>query len=59
MGYWTIFPGWPQTSLIPILASQVARISGVSHWCLAKRIFSGVSHTRGPQYQISHQQIWG
>jgi hypothetical protein len=24
-------PGWPQTSILPISASQVARITGVSH----------------------------
>jgi hypothetical protein len=28
--------GWPQTMILPILASQVARITGVSHWRLAK-----------------------
>jgi hypothetical protein len=27
----TICPGWPQTSILPISASQVARITGVSH----------------------------
>jgi hypothetical protein len=31
---WTIFLGWPQTEILPILASQVARITGVSHWHL-------------------------
>jgi hypothetical protein len=28
---WIIFLGWPQTAILPILASQVARITGVSH----------------------------
>jgi hypothetical protein len=27
----TIFPGWPQTSILPISALQVARITGTSH----------------------------
>jgi hypothetical protein len=29
-------PGWPQTAILPISASQVARITGVSHLCPAK-----------------------
>jgi hypothetical protein len=28
----TICPGWPQTMILPISASQVARITSVSHW---------------------------
>jgi hypothetical protein len=32
---WTIYPGWPWTLILPISASQVARITGVSHQCLA------------------------
>jgi hypothetical protein len=33
-----LFPwGWPQTSIFPISASQVARITGMSHWCLAEK----------------------
>jgi hypothetical protein len=28
---WTICLGWPQTSILPISASQVARITSVSH----------------------------
>jgi hypothetical protein len=28
-------PGWPLTSILPISASQVARISDVSHQCMA------------------------
>jgi hypothetical protein len=32
---WTICPGWPQTLILPISVSQVARITGVSCWCLA------------------------
>jgi hypothetical protein len=31
----TICPGWPQTAISLISASQVARMTGVSHWCLA------------------------
>jgi hypothetical protein len=27
----TIYPGRPQTVILPIVASQVARITGVSH----------------------------
>jgi hypothetical protein len=27
----TVYPGWLQTSIIPILASQVAGITGMSH----------------------------
>jgi hypothetical protein len=26
--------GWPRTMILPISASKVARITGVSHWCL-------------------------
>jgi hypothetical protein len=29
----TICSGWPQTVILPISASQVARITGLSHWC--------------------------
>jgi hypothetical protein len=29
----TICLGWPQTSVVPISASQVTRITGVSHLC--------------------------
>jgi hypothetical protein len=29
---WTIYPGLPQAIIFPILASQEARITGVSHW---------------------------
>jgi hypothetical protein len=29
---WTVCAGWPQTLILPILASQVARIAGLSHW---------------------------
>jgi hypothetical protein len=32
---WTICLGWPQTVILPISASQAARITGVSHWCPA------------------------
>jgi hypothetical protein len=32
---WTICPDWPQTSILLISASQVARIKSMSHWCLA------------------------
>jgi hypothetical protein len=33
--------GWPQITILPISASQVARITGLSHWFLAKDIFGG------------------
>jgi hypothetical protein len=29
---WTICPGWPQTAMLLILVSQVARIIDMSHW---------------------------
>jgi hypothetical protein len=32
---WTICPIWPQTLILPMSASQVARITGVNHQCLA------------------------
>jgi hypothetical protein len=32
---WTVCLGWPQIAILLISASQVARITGVSHWCLA------------------------
>jgi hypothetical protein len=32
----TIYLGWPQTSILPISASQVASITGMSHRCLAE-----------------------
>jgi hypothetical protein len=35
---WTICPGWPQTAILLISASQVARITGMGHWCLALTI---------------------
>jgi hypothetical protein len=31
----TICPGWPLTEIFLILASQEARITGMSHWHLA------------------------
>jgi hypothetical protein len=31
----TICPCWPQTLILLICASWVARITGMSHWCLA------------------------
>jgi hypothetical protein len=36
---WTLVPSWPQTVILPILVSQVANITGLSHQHLA-RIFS-------------------
>jgi hypothetical protein len=30
---WNICLGLPQTMILPILASQIARITGMSHWC--------------------------
>jgi hypothetical protein len=29
---WIICQGWPWSMILPISASQVARITGVSHW---------------------------
>jgi hypothetical protein len=34
-------PGWPQTVILPISASQVARTTGVNHWHLARSEFYG------------------
>jgi hypothetical protein len=43
----TIYSGLPRTTILPISASQVARITGVSHWCLvfspSSQIFSVTS----------------
>jgi hypothetical protein len=36
----TICPGWPQTMILPISASQVARITDVSHQHPAYFIFN-------------------
>jgi hypothetical protein len=35
-GSLSLCPGWPGTGIFPISASQVARITGMSHWCLAR-----------------------
>jgi hypothetical protein len=32
--WWTICLGWPQIILLLISASQVARLTGMSYWCL-------------------------
>jgi hypothetical protein len=34
--------GWPGTAILPISASQVARIGGMSHQCLAQTTFLSV-----------------
>jgi hypothetical protein len=36
---WTICPGWLWSTILLISASWVARIIGVSHWCLALASF--------------------
>jgi hypothetical protein len=36
-------PGWPQTKILPLSASQVARITGVSHQHLAWHVFFKVA----------------
>jgi hypothetical protein len=36
---WTVCPGWLQTLTLPVLASQVARITGVSHQHFARLIY--------------------
>jgi hypothetical protein len=43
---WTVCPGWPPTVIALISASQLARITGMSHSCLATHI----------KYQI--KQLW-
>jgi hypothetical protein len=35
----TIFLGWPQTTILPTTATQVARIIGVSHWLPVHMVF--------------------
>jgi hypothetical protein len=35
----TICPGWPQTSILPISASHVARVTGLSHQLQAREHF--------------------
>jgi hypothetical protein len=48
---WTICPGWLQTAILPISASWVARITGVSYRCLAPIFFSTFHSTAvGFQY---------
>jgi hypothetical protein len=41
----TVFPGWPWTLILQISASQVARITGMSHWCQAKPLKILISFT--------------
>jgi hypothetical protein len=36
---WTICLGWLQTAILLISTTWVARIIGVSHWCLADEHF--------------------
>jgi hypothetical protein len=36
---WTTCLGWPQTAILPISASQAAKITGVSQWYLAESFF--------------------
>jgi hypothetical protein len=33
----TVCPGWPQTAILPISISQIARITGMNHWHLARK----------------------
>jgi hypothetical protein len=40
---WTICPGWLRNAILLISASQVARITGVSHWCPDQIIFNATS----------------
>jgi hypothetical protein len=41
--YWVICPGWPGMTILPISASQVARVTGLSHqhlvWLIKKKKF--------------------
>jgi hypothetical protein len=37
----TIYLVWPWTMILPISASQLARITGVNHQCLAEKIEKG------------------
>jgi hypothetical protein len=49
-------PGWPQTLILPITASQVARITDMSNWCLALRcIIFDEKHTH--HTHIMHQLL--
>jgi hypothetical protein len=48
---WTICLGWLQISILLICASWVARIAGMSHWCLAGIMFCCQRH-------VGYSQIW-
>jgi hypothetical protein len=37
-GSWTICLGWPQITILLISASQGARLTDMSHWCLAVKL---------------------
>jgi hypothetical protein len=44
-GVWkTICPGWLRTTILLISASQVARLTGLSYWCLAMVYFLSNLH---------------
>jgi hypothetical protein len=48
----TISLGWLWTSILLISASWVARITGVSHWCLA--VWHFMCHVFGPQLTLGN-----
>jgi hypothetical protein len=45
----TICPGWLQTAIFLIYASWVARITGMSHWCLATLVIFKIGSKFMPQ----------
>jgi hypothetical protein len=50
----TICLAWLQTTILPISASQVARVTGVSHWCPALPTLDG-SRISGHIYALFSQ----
>jgi hypothetical protein len=54
-GLGTIWPGWLPTTVLPISASQVSMITGMSHRCLAQQsINQTVVGTMGPPCHIPY-----
>jgi hypothetical protein len=52
-GAWrTICLSWPQTWILPISASQVIRITGMSHQCPADQNYLVITHTFHPLPQF-------
>jgi hypothetical protein len=54
---WIICLGCPQSSILLISVSQVARITGVSHWCLAS--FCLVMYSRHLEHRGKMRKCYG